>query len=95
MPEKGPAIDRPVIYRGLLFAFGVWGAHFIVAYGAALIFPGLALARWIALAATVMAVAVLLLAAHRYGRRAGRLGLLTLALALAAVFFGTLPAVIG
>jgi hypothetical protein len=95
VPESGQPIDRPAVYRGLTLAFAVWAAHFVVAYGAALILPGVSAARWIAIGATVIAAGVIAVAALRYRAQTTPLGPAAAALALAAILFGTLPAVIG
>lgn len=95
MPESGPPIDRPSVYRALVFAFAVWAVHFAVAYGAALVFPGQAAARWIAVAALMVALAVLTVAVRRHRAQTGAIGFAAAALAIAAIVFGTLPAIIG
>lgn len=46
-------------WRGASWAFAVWAAHFSVLWGASSMFPGIANARWIALFATLAALAKL------------------------------------
>lgn len=41
----------------LLGGLVVWAAHFFLVYGFASIFPGMALARWLAIGATIAALA--------------------------------------
>ncbi|MBS7668120.1 hypothetical protein [Croceicoccus gelatinilyticus] len=93
--ESGEPIDRPPIYRIVLIAFLVWSSHFIVSYGAALIFPEQAIARWIAGAAMLLAFAALVVRARRPGWMRDPMALGALGLALAGIIFGTLPAVVG
>ena len=95
MVERGEPIERPANYRTLIFAFAVWAAHFIISYGAVLIFPGHPAARWIAAAALLLAVLVLVLWARRLARPRSPLALGAMGLALAGVVFGTIPAFIG
>lgn len=94
MPEPDQPIDRPAVYRVLIGAFAVWALHFIVAYGAALIFPGQAIARWVAIAAMVLAIALLLMVARNYRRATGAVGMAAAGIAIAAIMLGTLPAIL-
>jgi hypothetical protein len=88
---EGP-IDQDRTWGTVLLAFAIWSAHFLVAYGAALIFPGQPIVLWIALVAFVGALAALAL----LWRRRTRTPLGTLALGLAGLFvvFDTLPALL-
>ena len=95
MPEPGQPIDQPGVYRLLVLAFAIWAAHFIVAYGAALVFPEQAAARWIAIGALAVALAALVVAVRRYRAQAGAIGLAAGGLAIAAVVLGTAPAIVG
>ena len=95
MVEPGAPIDGPAVYRSFAFAFAVWATHFAVAYGAALVFPGEAIARWIAGGALVVTLAVLIVAFRRYRARGGRFSLAAAGLAIGAIVLGTLPAIVG
>ncbi len=95
MPEPGQPIDRPAVYRLFVLAFAIWAAHFIVAYGAALVFPEQVAARWIAVGALAVALGALVVAIRRYRVQAGALGLAAAGLAIAAIVLGTAPAIIG
>lgn len=81
--------------RTALFAFAIWTAHFIAAYGAALIFPELALARWITVAALVVAVVALGWRVRQMARPRVNLALAAIGIAFVAIVFGTFPAVVG
>ncbi|WP_370177737.1 hypothetical protein [Alteriqipengyuania sp.] len=91
--EGGQPIDRPSIYRTLVLAFAVWALHFMIAYGAVLVFPGQAIARWIAVAAGIVACAGLLFWARRLPRASLAFG--AIGLAVAAIILGTFPAIVG
>ena len=93
--EPGEPIDRPPIYRALLIAFAIWAAHFAISYGAVLVFPGQAIARIVAVAAGLAALAVLVAQARRSARPRSSLALGALGLAGAAIVFGTFPAIVG
>jgi hypothetical protein len=93
--ESDQPIDRPAVYRALIMAFAVWAAHFIVAYGAVLVFPDQAAARWIAIGGMAIAGGLLAVGVVRYRGKTGPLGLAAAALALVAIVFGTLPAFVG
>lgn len=95
MAEQGEPIDQPVIYRTFLFAFVIWAAHFMVAYGAALVFPGQPLARWIAILALLAALAALFTWMRRLGKPRPYLALAALGLSAVSVIFGTFPAFVG
>ncbi len=95
MPERELPIERPEIYRTLLFAFAIWAAHFIASYAAVLIFPTSALARWIAVAALILALAVLAMRLRALGRPRSAIAIGALGIAAAAILFGTLPAIVG
>ncbi len=82
------------MYRSIVFAFAVWSAHFIVAYGAVLIFPGQPIARWVAIAAMFAAMGALTLWIVLH-RPFPRLALAAVGLALAAIVLGTFPAIVG
>ena len=93
--EPGDPIDRPPVYRALLIAFLVWAAHFAISYGAVLIFPGQAVARIVAFAAGLAALAVLVIQARKSALPRSSLALGALGLAAAAIVFGTFPAIVG
>lgn len=95
MAETGLPIHRRAVYRVLVFSFAIWALHFAVAYGAALVFPGQVAARWVAVGALGIAVAVLGFAVRRLRAQTGAIGLAAMALAIGAMVFGTLPAIIG
>ncbi|OGS53970.1 MAG: hypothetical protein A3J40_05160 [Erythrobacter sp. RIFCSPHIGHO2_12_FULL_63_10] len=95
MPESGKPIDRPAVYRTLIMAFAVWAAHFIVAYGAVLVLPDQAAARWVAIGGSFFAATALAVAVARYRAKIGPIGHAAAALAVAAIVFGTLPAIVG
>ena len=88
-------MDRPAIYRTFLIAFLAWSAHFIVSYGAVLIFPGQGMARIIAILAGLVALAVLIVLARRLAVPRSPLALGALGIAGAGIVFGTFPAVVG
>lgn len=79
----------------MVSAFVIWAAHFIVAYGAALVFPGTTTALWIARIAATLAVAAIAFLALLLPRPRPVIALGSLGLSLAAIVFGTLPAVVG
>ncbi len=79
----------------MLLAFAIWGGHFILAYGAALVFPGTATANGIALIAACLAVVAIGILAFRLPRPRPTIAFGSLGLSLAAIVFGTLPAVVG
>ncbi|MBB3860645.1 type VI protein secretion system component VasK [Novosphingobium hassiacum] len=90
------AFTEPVDWRGAALAFTIWMAHFGVLWGASSIFPDASPARWIALIATVLAMAALVLVWRRRSpESSGAVLPLACALAAAAVLFGAMPAVIG
>ncbi len=93
--EGGDALDRPVNYRTLCWAFAVWAAHFGVSYGAALIFPSHGLARFVGGLAALLALAALFWMGRRLPPPRPGLALAALMLAAASIGFGTFPAVIG
>lgn len=95
MAEQGDPIEQPAIYRTLLVAFGIWAAHFIISYGAALIFPGEPLARWIAVGALIAAIIALAVWTLRLKPAPPHLALAAVALSLAAIVLGTFPAFVG
>lgn len=95
MVEDEEPIDDPAALRTALFAFAIWTAHFMVTYGAALIFPEQVLVRWIALAALVVAVAALGRRVWRIARPRAKLELAATGIAFVAIVFGTFPAVVG
>ena len=95
MADPGDPIERPDNYRTLVFAFAVWAAHFAGSYAGVLISPGQSIARWIAFAALAAATAALALKARSLARPRPRLALLALGIALAAIVFGTFPAIVG
>jgi len=77
-------------------ALALWAAHFSVLWAASSIFPDQALARWIAIALTAAALAIL----WWLWKRAGRVAVtstpgLGIALAGAGIVFGVVPAIIG
>ena len=84
-------------WTGTAWIFAIWAAHFSVLWGASSIFPDQAAARWIALVATLIALAALALLWRARARRAGRDRILLLATGVAAlsILFGSLPALVG
>lgn len=93
-------------WLNLLGGLLVWGAHFFVVYGIASLLPGRPEARWLVLLATaigLVALAWLLRGAIRArremtddeGRWQSGIAALGAAIALVAVFYQGLPAVIG
>lgn len=93
--ESGDPIDRPAIYGTLVFAFCLWSAHFLVSYGAVLVFPGQPIARVLAVGAGIAASAALVWKGQKLPRPRSPVGLGALGLAFAGVAFGTFPAIIG
>jgi len=93
-------------WRDLLGGLILWTAHFFSLYAIASILPGTQLARWLVVAATVLALAVGWRLATWTGRAArtatddlkrwsGSLALLGYALAGAAITYQGLPAAFG
>ena len=86
----------PVDWQGAGWALVVWLAHFTLLWGASSVFPHEAAARWLALAGTIAACAVLVLLWRMRGvstvRSVPGLGI---ALAAVAILFGAMPALIG
>lgn len=87
-------------WRGTAWAFVIWAVHFSTLWGASSIFPDRAPARWIALVVTVVAIGALgvLWRARvpdqtRSGER--RILMLAIGVAILAILFGALPALIG
>jgi len=83
-------------WRTLAAAMAVWTAQFTILWVASIVFPGQALARWIALPCTLLAAGTL---AWLY-LRARRPALLTtpglgLAIAAAGTLFNALPPLVG
>lgn len=95
MAEHGDPIDHPAIYRTLIFAFAVWAGHFALSYGAVLIFPEQAIARWIAGLGFLIAAGILAWWTLRIEAPRPVLLLGTVGIALAAIAFGTFPAIVG
>lgn len=95
MVEPGDPIERRGEYRTLIAAFAIWGAHFSASYGAVLIFPEQQIARWIAIAAMIVAAAALIARGWRLSKPRSPLVLGALGLALAGIVFGTFPAFVG
>ncbi|MCX7282480.1 MAG: hypothetical protein NTX28_00235 [Novosphingobium sp.] len=86
----------PVDWKGAALCFVLWLAHFTVLWGASSVFPGSAIARWIALLATVVVLAAIVaLWRGAAQRQPGKVTHLAMALAVAAVLFGAMPAAIG
>ena len=92
-------------WRKLLGGLILWTAHFFAVYGIASILPGTALARWLVVAATIVALAIAwwrsaqaLRALRRSGddlqRWSDSLALLGYAVAGAAITYQGLPAVV-
>jgi len=74
----------------------LWTAHFMILWGASIIFPGHALARWIALAVTLAALGALVwLWRASKVRSVFSVPGLGIAVAGAGVVFDALPALIG
>ncbi len=86
-------IDAKDNWRSLVLAFVIWAVHFIAVYGAALLLPENPTVRWIAIAATLLALVFL----ARWWLRHGRSVFASLAITIAgaAVTAQTFPAVIG
>lgn len=83
-------------WSGAGWALAVWAAHFSALWGASSIFPDTSAARWIALAATLGAVAVLaMLWRARRLREKGSILPVALGIAALAILLGALPALIG
>ena len=95
MAEPGDPIERRSEYRTLVAAFAIWAAHFIISYGAVLIFPEQPIARWIAVAAMMAATGALIGWARRLDKPRSPFALGALGLALAGIVFGTFPAFVG
>lgn len=93
--ESGDPIDRPAIYRTLVFAFSIWTAHFLVSYAAVLVFPGQLIARVLAIGAGIAALSALVWKGRKLPRPRSPVAFGALGLAVAGVAFGTFPAVIG
>lgn len=80
----------------LIAALMVWTAHFGAVWGASIIFPGQAIARWLALVFTIAAGAAL----AGLWLRAGKPGItsvggISLAIAAGATAFDAMPALVG
>lgn len=83
-------------WQGAGWAFSVWAAHFSALWGASSAFPADPAARWIALAATVLALAALgLVWRIRSVKGGGFILPLALGLSAVAILFGALPALVG
>lgn len=77
-------------------ALSVWAAHFMTLWGVSSVFPEQALARWIAVALTIAALATLYgIARRRPVKTMISIPGLGLALSGVATVFTALPAVIG
>ncbi len=80
----------------LATALAIWSGHFIVAWLVSIIFPGQPIARWIALALSILAFAALYLLWSRRSRPPLRsVAGLGIALSTAGVAFDTMPALVG
>lgn len=83
-------------WRTLSLALVIWSGHFIAVWLVSIIFPGQAIARWIAVALSVLSFAALYLLWSRKRRPAIRsVAGLGIALAAVGVAFDTMPAIIG
>lgn len=83
-------------WKGAGWAFSVWAVHFSALWGASSAFPADPAARWIALVATVLALAALAVVLRRRGaNRDGVVLPLALGLSAVAILFGALPALVG
>lgn len=79
-----------------VLALALWAAHFSLLWAASSIFPDQAVARWIAVALTVAAFALLWWLWVRSGRvSVTSIPGLGIALAGAGMAFGVLPAIVG
>ena len=95
MAEPGDPIERRDEYRTLVAAFAIWAAHFMISYGAVLIFPEQQIARWIAIATMIAATGAVIGWGWRLDKPRSPLALGALGLALAGIVFGTFPAFVG
>lgn len=83
-------------WAGAAWALTVWAAHFTLLWTASSIWPGEAAARWAALVVTVAALGALaILWRTRVGGPRFSIPALGIAMAAAAIFFGSLPALVG
>lgn len=83
-------------WRTLAVALAIWSGHFMVAWLISIIFPGQPIARWLALALSVLAFAALYLLWSRRSRPSVQsVAGLGIALSTAGVAFDTMPAIIG
>lgn len=94
-PGGSDPLDRPVIYRTLVWAFAVWAAHFTLSYAAVLVFPDQPIARIVAIAATMLALGILAWMARKLPHPRPNLAIAALVLSAAGIAFGTFPAIIG
>jgi hypothetical protein len=93
--EDEEPIDHRSVISNAIFAFALWTAHFMVAYGAALIFPEQVMARWIAIATLVAAVVALVWRFKKIAEPRPRLAIAAIGISLIAIVFGTFPAFVG
>lgn len=88
--------SEQVDWIGAAFALAVWLAHFTLLWGASIVFPDQAAARWIALGVTIAALAGL--AWLWFARRialAPSVPALGVAMATLAILFGAVPPIVG
>ncbi|MGX7897013.1 hypothetical protein [Tsuneonella sp. HG222] len=81
-------------WQGAAWAFAVWAAHFSALWGASSVFPNSPVARMLAMAATLVAIAALAVLWRRR-RSAKNMPKAAIGFAAVAIVFGALPAVVG
>jgi hypothetical protein len=88
--------SEPVDWKATVAAPVIWAAHFTVLWGASSVFPGTSAARWIALGATLLALATLVwLWTSVAGHVTRKIPRASVGLSAAAILFGAMPAVVG
>lgn len=90
-------LRKPENWLTLVFAFAVWGGHFMAIYAAALIFPESPMViRLIVIAATLAAAGLLAGRWFRLGHAGrNRTAMLSMAIATLAIVFQTVPGLLG
>lgn len=88
--------SEPVDWMAVTLAFAIWAAHFSTLWGASVALPDDPVARWIALAATLVGGGALTWLWHIRSQRGSQaIPRLSYALAGVAMIFGALPALFG